>query len=539
MMNNPDVLTAIFSLCLRVSVANNISGVDKKLLLNTRLYYVLSRERPMKERHRYLIVSIFAAATLSYGAMLYQNAIFFWRDSVYGAYIELADTVFPFGATNGTTIVSDSRYKRYVPEYRDLPPGFIHAGGLLLFAAGVESDLDDVAAEAMRYTGYVRASTLKNDIRKFNGLSGGEIPAGSAVVIPGANPSLMTDIRNRALPPLFESRGLYFSGTAAGTSRILDNLDRYRELGINTIVFDAKDIPGIVNYHSRVPEVREYGTDDRRTIDNIERFIRILKEKGFYSVARIAVFHDHLLRKRDPRLAIRSRHGGAWNPGSKEKWCDPTNRRVQDYNIAIATELAGMGVDEIQFDYLRFPTGGDRSDADYRYDFGRMSHDAVITHFLSRAHRAVAARKARLSIDIFGVVAWGKSIDIEHTGQRIELLARHCDVISPMLYPSHFNDDFDGYARPGDNPYYFINNGCRKVIELSGKHAIVRPWLQAFRWRVSHYNRRYIVTQIKATNDSGAKGYLFWNAANDYGTVLNALEDIKSGAADREPEKAE
>jgi hypothetical protein len=163
-----------------------------------------------------------------------------------------------------------------------------------------------------------------------------------------------------------------------------------------------------------------------------------------------------------------------------------------------------------------------------------MTRADAITHFLKRAHAVIAKRNARLSIDIFGVVAWGKSVDIDSTGQRIELLARHCDVISPMLYPSHFNDDFDGYAKPGDNPYYFIYSGCQKVIGLAGKTAVVRPWLQAFRWRVSHYNRQYILTQIKATNDSGAKGYLFWNASNDYNTVLHALEEMNGVARDEE-----
>jgi hypothetical protein len=275
-----------------------------------------------------------------------------------------------------------------------------------------------------------------------------------------------------------------------------------------------------------VPEVQRLNTHEKRSIDNIEKFISTLKEKGFYTVARMAVFHDHLLRKKDPSLAIRSRSGGLWNPDAKEKWCDPTNKKVQDYNIAMALELADMGVDEIQFDYIRFPTRGNGSEADFKYDFGRMSREQAITHFLKRAHEAIAARKTRLSIDIFGVVAWGKGVDIESTGQRIELLARHCDILSPMLYPSHFNDDFDGYARPGDNPYYFIYSGCQKVLHLAGKKAIVRPWLQAFRWRVSNYNSQYIKTQIKATNESGAKGYLFWNASNDYDTVLRAMEDM-------------
>ncbi|HSA14830.1 MAG TPA: putative glycoside hydrolase, partial [Spirochaetota bacterium] len=259
--------------------------------------------------------------------------------------------------------------------------------------------------------------------------------------------------------------------------------------------------------------------------------LRILKINGFYTVARIAVFRDHLLAETDPSLAIQSARGGVWNRGEKEIWCDPTNRKVQDYNIALAAELCSMGADEIQFDYIRFPTVGNQSDARYRNDFGAMGKQSVIAHFLKRARREISSRNALVSIDIFGVVAWGKEVDIRKTGQQIGMLASNCDVISPMLYPSHFNDDFDGFANPGDNPYYFIYNGCRRVIELSGKKAAVRPWLQAFKWRVSRYDSSYVIKQIQASDDSGAMGYLFWNAANNYGEVLEAMDMLQKARA--------
>ncbi|MBN2158471.1 MAG: hypothetical protein JW807_03675 [Spirochaetes bacterium] len=478
----------------------------------------------MRTHAKKIIVASLAAATLSIGIAANYERVVYLHDCALALYIRVAETIFPSGGS--LTVVDHRIYRRHVRTFRDLPRGFMHAGGLLVYMADRDIRLKDVAAQAVRYTGYFRASRLAGDIREYNGLRVSEVHAGSILVIPGASPSLVPDARNRTMPDLITARGLYFSITSVGSGLILKNLGRYRALGINTIVFDVKDIPGIVGYCSRVPAVRGYNTHEKRSIDNIDTFIRILKANGFYTVARIAVFHDRLLRKRDPGLAIRSKRGGIWNPGDKEKWCDPTNKKVQDYNISIALELADMGVDEIQFDYIRFPTTGNIADADFTYDFGRMSRAECITHFLKRAHGLIAARNARLSIDIFGVVAWGKPVDINSTGQRIELLAPHCDVISPMLYPSHFNDDFDGYAKPGDNPYYFIHSGCRKVLAMAVKHAIVRPWLQAFRWRVSNYNRKYILTQIQATNDSGAKGWLFWNASNDYGTVLNALEDM-------------
>ncbi len=480
-----------------------------------------------------VIVAVLAAGTLLVGIITHYKTILYLHDCALGMYIETAEMLFP--SSNTLTIVNYRNYREYVRTYRDLPRGFIHAGSLLMYRAGTDVDLDKLASETVRFTDYFRASRLASDIREYNGLKGNDIPKSTALVIPGPAPALLPDVKNHTIPGPITARGLYFSGTSVGNNTILKNLERYRELGINTIVFDVKDVTGVVNYDSRVPEAREFDTHEKRAIDNMGKFIRILKENRFYTVARIAVFQDHLLRKKNPKLAIRSKHsGGVWNADSKEKWCDPTNIKVQDYNINLALELADMGVDEIQFDYIRFPTTGNLSDADYKYDFGVMTRDEAITHFLKRAYRAISSRNARLSIDIFGVVAWGKVIDINSTGQRIELLASNCDVISPMLYPSHFNDDFDGYARPGDNPYYFIYSGCRKVISLAGKKTIVRPWLQAFRWRVSHYNIQYILTQIKATNDSGAKGYLFWNAANDYDTVLRALEDMNGAKPAKE-----
>ena len=179
---------------------------------------------------------------------------------------------------------------------------------------------------------------------------------------------------------------------------------------------------------------------------------------------------------------------------------------------------------------------GNLSDADYAWHFGKMEKEEVIAHFLKRASSEIHARNTRVSIDIFGVVAWGKSVDIRKTGQKVELLAKYCDVISPMLYPSHFNDDFDGFSKPGDNPYYFIYQGCKRVKSLAG-NTRVRPWLQAFKWRVSNYNEEYILKQVKASHDAGAEGYLFWNAGNNYGTVLKAMASLKIPEKDNKTAK--
>lgn len=422
--------------------------------------------------------------------------------------------------------IKTAQDEKFIQVYKDMPAEFSHIGSLLFYRAPKDIELSKLSLSAIRYTNYYKSGKLSEAIRKANGITGSTIAAGSFIYIPSSLPSMLRDFRNKQKPAIQPINGLYFTGTSIANENILASVKKYKSLGINAVVFDAKDITGLVNYYSDVPVVRELNTHEKRSIDNLDIIIRYLKENGIYVIGRIAIFHDHLLFNKKPEWAIHSKStGGVWSSNAKELWLDPTNRDVQDYNLQIALELIEKGVDEVQFDYIRFPTRGDQGDAKFAYSSGSMSRSDVISQYLKRAHEEINKRNALLSIDIFGIVAWGKEKDIQMLGQRVSQLAPYCDVISPMLYPSHFEDNFDGYAKPGDNPYYFIKTGCDKIKEMY-PNAVIRPWLQAFKWRTSNYNESYIITQMKASKDAGAQGYLFWNAANDYGVVYRALEMV-------------
>jgi len=411
--------------------------------------------------------------------------------------------------------------------FAQLPPGFFHFSPFFLFKAEKDSSVDDVARAAIEYTYAYRVSQLKQAIISANSLKNNKIPEGWCIVIPNSLDSLLPAPGNGELPPLISARGLYLTGRSAGNPSLLEKVPSFKKNGINTLVFDVKDVDGILHYKSRVPLALKYNLHENAAIDNIDMFIKNLKSMDIYVIARIAVFRDILLVKKAPELAVKSRSTQSIWKGGGEVWCDPTNKTVQDYITELALEIARKGVDEIQFDYIRFPTGGSVSDAVYSFECGVMSREEVVASFLKQAHEKISAENVRLSIDIFGVVAWGKKADIDSTGQRIELLSRYCDYISPMLYPSHFNNRFDGYANPADHPYYFINEGNKKVMSLlSNKEVVIRPWLQAFRWKVTSFGPQYIIKQIKASDDSGAKGYLFWNASNEYKNVLSAIESL-------------
>jgi hypothetical protein len=414
---------------------------------------------------------------------------------------------------------------KFIKPYKNLQKDFICFGNSLFLSTKKGSTVKDAAKQAISYTNFYRISRLRSAIMEYNGLKQDTIKNDMLLFIPNSIPPIIPEVKNFKKPDLIYTRGLYFTGTSAGSENFLNMLPKFKDIGINTIVFDVKDVTGEVNYYSNVPTVLKYNTHEKRTIDNIDKLIRALKEQGIYIIARIAVFRDHLLCLKNANFAIKSgRSGRIWNLGSKEIWCDPSNKYVQEYNIDIAVELAEKGVDEIQFDYIRFPTKGDLWDANYAYHYGKMSKESVITLFLQKAYNEISRHNALFSIDIFGVVSWGKEIDIEKTGQRVEALSKYCDVISPMLYPSHFDDDFDGFARPGDEPYHFIQEGTRKT-KLLANGKPVRPWLQAFGWRVSAscYNENYIIKQIAGCRDAGANGYLFWNASNSYDLVYRTL----------------
>ncbi len=462
-----------------------------------------------------LIAAIFIIAS-AFSSLVYIN------DTVKSVYIRMFNLYeSPDGAV---TVIKGNSYKQYKKTYADLPEHMFHFANMLFFKANKNTGLGEMSSGAIELTGYYKLYSMKQEILSKNKINQNIINSGELVLIEKSLPPYIADNKGSRGGNIKFTKGLYFSGDNAGGESFILKLKDLKAIGVNAIVFDVKDVAGIVHTKSRVKEVRDYNLARQGAIDNLPALIRECRENDIYVIARIAVFHDQLLWVSDPASRIKSKSTGKeWNPGSHEMWCDPSNKKVQDYNIALAVELAEAGVDEVQFDYIRFPTNGDQADANFVYSEGKMERVEVISRFLKRAHEQVKRAGAFLSIDIFGVVAWGKDLDVNTTGQQISLLAQHCDVISPMLYPSHFTDNFDGFKNPGDNPYHFILQGCRKVIELSGGRAIVRPWLQAFGWRVSRYNAAYITEQVRGSDDSGARGYLFWNASNKYSEVFQSM----------------
>jgi len=378
-------------------------------------------------------------------------------------------------------------------------------------------------------TVYMRRAELETAVRQANSLGSNPLQPGAQILIPGIPLQPILD-RPVPGPKDFVARGIYLTAYTAGGASGLDLIQRWKEAGGNTVVFDIKDFDGELH----VPFKHAYAPPSDITIRNLPKFIHYVHSLGMHVIARIALFRDTHLAQTYADLAVHSRESGKpWRENGKLVWVDPSNPAVQDYNLDLARLAAGAGADEIQFDYVRFPAEGDQADAQFAFqkehpDWPRAK---IITDFVARATDTLHPLGVLVSIDVFGVMAWARPIDLAHTGQNIHDLSRHCDIISPMIYPSHFFG-FDGYGDPGDAPEHFIAESLQRFQQATeGSGVVLRPWLQAFGWHTKTYSQGYIVTQVRVAHQQGSVGYLFWNARNDYSKPFEAMPEVRLVAA--------
>lgn len=382
----------------------------------------------------------------------------------------------------------------------------------------------------------MRHAELDAALHQANG-PGNTLKPGTQIWIPGMP---LEPILDRPTPASkdFVARGIYLTAYTAGSASGLDLIQRWKEAGGNTVVFDVKDFDGELH----IPFQHAYAPPGDITIRNLPKFIHYLHSLQMHAIARIALFRDAHLAQTYPELAVHSRKfDKPWLEGGKLVWTDPSNPAVQEYDLDLARLAAGAGADEIQFDYVRFPAEGDQADAQFAYQKAHPEwpRTKIITDFVARATDTLHPLGVLVSIDVFGVMAWARPVDLALTGQNIHDLARHCDIISPMIYPSHFFG-FDGYSDPGDAPEHFISESMQRFEQASaGSGVVLRPWLQAFGWRTKTYSPAYIVTQVRVAHQEGSVGFLFWNARNDYSKPFQAMPEVNLVAAhDLSPEPA-
>ncbi|HHW11885.1 MAG TPA: hypothetical protein GXX33_02620 [Firmicutes bacterium] len=333
--------------------------------------------------------------------------------------------------------------------------------------------------------------------------------------------------------------GIYVRSDFASGRRLDNHIRFLKENGLNAMVVDFKDDMGYITYDTGVALAHQIGAVQKRF--EAKTLIKKAKENGIYLIGRLVVFKDSRLYRYDNhRYAVWDRNGGGpWRNlvatrtadgettyVQREHWVDPFAREVWEYNLAIAEELQALGVDEIQFDYIRFPTDGDLSRCYYRYQPAGARRVDALEGFLALARTRL---KVPISADLYGYHCWYLMEGL--TGQNIRIFAQYVDVICPMYYPSHFPASF----YPGDyleRAEFIYREGSFRAQFLTGGESIIRPYVQAFRLTgrelrmTAPVYTEYLLKQVTGTLASPASGFTLWNNTNDYYMVKRPLTDI-------------
>ncbi len=413
-------------------------------------------------------------------------------------------------------------------------------------------------------------------------------------------------------------RGLYLPVNHTLTPKLLaPYLSLIDEKKLNMAVIDMKDDYGRLRFTPKNPAIAAKGRVFNPV--DVESLVSTLKAHGVYLVARIVVFKDPELAKKEggkyavwdgvnnvpwvgyyetkkktetpPALSPSSSAGGSPSAGGSaerpsglpqnddpvaygtsnptsaetsngvsngsaagsvngtttgktgpeiqrtyydERWVDPYSEEVWDYIASIAQELHERGFDEIQFDYIRFPTDGiNLSDARYRWKDPGMDMESAIISFMNHVRSHVSAP---ISVDIYGANGWYRTA--ARTGQEVEILSRYVDVICPMYYPSHFEQTFLANPPEDQRPYRIYYQGIQRTDRIARGKIVVRPYVQSFYMNVAYdrkyYNADYVRKEVAGVKDAGNGGLTFWNNGGRYDEIPNP-EPIKAAHGLQKP----
>lgn len=443
--------------------------------------------------------------------------------------------------------------------YFFLPALFSVDYGVTAAKKNVPSLASTASVHATTSSAEVLASTSKD--MPAHTMTGGV--AGTTVPVPA---DAVTHI-----PTPKEVHGMYMSECAAGTpsfrALFMQMLDTS---ALNTIVIDIKDFSGGIAFPTSDPMLAPF-ISTKCGAKDMREFIAKLHEKHVYVIGRITVFQDPLYAKAHPELAVKTKAGGVWKNFGGLAFIDVGAQPFWDYIVELAkVSYTEEGFDELNFDYIRFPSDGPMAMADYTFDRGKTKSDAL-EEFFKHLHDALVPIGVPISADLFGYVT--VHTDDLGIGQELERALPYFDFIDPMVYPSHYNSGFLGIANVNSAPYKIVHvslataaaraaaattsvyafgeTPVMKTVVAKAHGAVatttkeaesglyeklvfpaekIRPWLQSFDYPVP-YTPAMVAAQIQATTDAGIHSWLMWDAGNKYTSLRKMLEHTTAAAA--------
>jgi hypothetical protein len=348
-------------------------------------------------------------------------------------------------------------------------------------------------------------------------LKGNQDVASQIVAVP-----LLQPITHISTPK--DVKAVYVSAWTAGTPKYRDHIiSMIDSTELNSIVIDVKDSTGKISFEVNDPYLKEFGAEERR-IRDIRGLTNILHSKNIYIIGRISVFQDSFMANKKPEWSITKKSDGSvWEDRKGLSFMDPANEDVRKYIVAIAKEAYAVGFDEINFDYIRYPSDGNIKDINYRLAEGTTRADNIQKFFENLNKEVKEPDSIPMSADLFGLVTTDTTSDLG-IGQVLEKAMPYFDYIAPMVYPSHFAPGWNGFKVPAQKPYETINVSMKKSVERAIAAGFtaekIRPWLQDFSIKDNGYYVKYtpemVRDQIKGANDAGLTSWMLWDPSNRY-----------------------
>lgn len=326
-------------------------------------------------------------------------------------------------------------------------------------------------------------------------------------------------------------KGIYLSAYGYANNTIRSrNLDLIEKSNLNAVVIDVKEDTGIItmDFGSDNELIKENTTN----IVNVADMMKTFEEKQIYPIARIVVFKDTKFSQKHPEYSFKNSDGSTWVRSNGDMFSNPFMKEVWDYNVDIAIEAAKAGFKEIQFDYIRYAESFGRVQPDLTYSMGQYEGSTeplevlrvqAITDFIKYAKAKLKPYDVDLSVDIFGYTATVP--EDNNIGQNFGKMANEVDIVSSMIYPSHWGEGYFGLDWPDKYPYEVVKNYIEDetaILSTLDHQPISRPWLQAFTasyigaGRYISYGANEIKAQTRALYEAGINEFLLWNAQNNY-----------------------
>ncbi|MBI2023517.1 hypothetical protein HYT01_03075 [Candidatus Giovannonibacteria bacterium] len=311
-------------------------------------------------------------------------------------------------------------------------------------------------------------------------------------------------------------KAIYMTSWVASTKDWRESLAQFiRDTELNSIIIDVKDYSGHVFFDTEDPLVKSIGSEEIRVPD-MKDFVEYLHDSNIYVIARITVFQDPVYAKKFPDEAVQQKNGKIWKDRKGLSFIDPGSQDFWKYIVAVARSSEKVGFDELNFDYVRFPSDGDMRNIAFPISGEKKKPEALESFFIY-LQSELRSSGVPISADVFGMTT--TNTDDLNIGQVLEKIVPYFDYVAPMVYPSHYPAGFHGYKSPASHPYEVVNfamaKGVERMVAASTTPQKLRPWLQDFDLGAD-YTSDMIRAEKKAVYDAGLTSWMIWDPSNKY-----------------------